>query len=706
MKTSVLSVDGLSVSYQRRGRAHQVLSEVGFAIAAGEAYGLVGESGCGKSTIALTLMQYLPSSGRVDNGSIQLDGDDLLALGAEEIRRLRGSRMAMVYQDPASALNPSLRVAEQIAEVYRVHGNASRREAFQAAREILARVSISDPDRVLRRYPHQLSGGQQQRVVIAMALAGNPRLLILDEPTTGLDATVEAEVLDLIEDLRTELDAAILFISHNLGLVTRICDRVGVLYAGRIVEQGDAREVFGDPRHPYTMGLVRCVPRADATKDLFRLEPIPGSLPPLGAALPGCWYEPRCPLARDRCREAEPSLLNVGEGRVSRCYFAHEVPGMLRERQGIASTAASREPSAAPLLLEIRNLRKAYHDAIACDDVSLDLRRGEVLGLVGESGSGKTTLARCLVGLIEPDGGKIWLAGKPLPKTVSRRNRVTLRLLQMVFQNPDTTLNPSHSVRYTLARAIEKLGGARSVGELMRETRLEPHHLELKPAQLSGGLRQRVAIARAFAGTPALVVCDEPVSALDVSVQAAILNLLAELEAKEDVSYIFISHDLAVVRYLADRIAVMYLGQLLEVGAAEAVLSPPQHPYTEALVSAIPTLEAGQTRERIRLEGEVPSLSKPPAGCRFHTRCPRKVGLICETEPPPWHDAGGGHIIRCHIPPADLRVLQHSAPQKNGNALTDTSAARAQSIFPTGRDDSAEQPPLRSRCQGLGQRVE
>ncbi len=679
MSAPALSVEDLRVSYRRAGVWTPVLSSVSLTIGAGEAYGLVGESGCGKTTLALSLMRYLPRSGRVDAGVIRVDGQDLLQLGEAELRGWLGTRLAMVYQDPTSALNPSLRVGDQIAEVYRFHQALSRAEALRRARESLVGVAMPDPDSVLRRYPHQLSGGQQQRVVIAMALAGSPRLLVLDEPTTGLDATIEAEVLDLIAALRAQLNAAILLISHNLGIVARMCDRIGVMYAGRIVEEGPAREVLRSPRHPYTMGLLRCLPRPGITKDRVRLEPIPGTLPFLGDAIPGCVFHPRCALARDRCREHEPELIDAGAGRRSRCYFWDEVPRMPSgtSEAALPEAAAARRPAMdGPhpavlqngMLLEVHGLRKTYRgrgrQVVAVDDVSLGVRKGETFGLVGESGSGKTTLARCLVGLTEPDAGELTFNGTFPAWKIARRDSATLRAVQMVFQNPDTTLNPSWTVRRILERCVRILLGLRGrdrtrrVMEITRRVRLEPRHLDLRAAHLSGGLRQRVAIARAFAGHPALTICDEPASALDVSVQAAILNLLADLQATEGVSYIFISHDLAVVRYLADRIGVMHLAQLVEIGRTDDVFAGPHHPYTEALLSAVSTLDAESSRPRIRLEGSIPSLAEPPSGCRFHTRCPRKLGAICEQQEPPWIDAGSGHLIRCHIAPDELRRLQ------------------------------------------------
>ncbi len=666
-----LQVQGLSVSYLSRGRALRVLSDVSFDILPGEAYGLVGESGCGKTTVAMAVMRYLAPNARVDSGRILFQGRDLLAVGAGALRELRGNRMAMVYQDPGSSLNPSLTIGRQIAEVYRFHRGMNGAEARTAAAAMLETVQIPDPARTMRRYPHELSGGQQQRIMFAMALATDPDLLVLDEPTTGLDTTVEAEVLDLVSRLRTRFNAAILFISHNLGIVARMCERVGVLYAGRLIEEGPSRALFAAPRHPYTLGLLRCVPRTGMRKDIHRLDPIAGSLPPLGLEIAGCVYAGRCPIARPRCREEAPGSLPAGPRRSSRCFYHEEVPGIPAGTE--AGAPSSRQEADAPLL-ELEHLRKTYeahgYQVTAVADVSLELKAGEVLGLVGESGSGKSTLAKCVVGLVEISAGRIRFAEAPLARPADWRDPALRRKLQMVFQNPDTALNPSHSVRRILRNAARLLSRGASAGEIERRiaalaasVRLRPQHLDLKPTALSGGLKQRVAIARAFAGEPALVLCDEPTSALDVSVQAAILNLLADLQAKQHVAYMFISHDLGVVRYLADRIAVMYLGQVVDIGEADAVFNPPHHPYTEALLSAMPSIEAVGQQARIRLSGAIPNPANPPSGCRFHTRCPRFLGEICQGQEPPWQQDGSGHLYRCHIAPQDLRRVQRDAPE-------------------------------------------
>ncbi|GAC1473879.1 MAG: ABC transporter ATP-binding protein [Chloroflexota bacterium] len=665
VETHAVDIEHLTISYRRRGKLLQVIDDVSLHINRGEAYGLVGESGCGKTTVAMALMRYLPPNAVIQGGRIMFGGEDLLTLSDAKLRRLRGARMAMVYQDPGTALNPSMHIGDQIAEVYRYHRGMGKQEAQEASAGMLEKVQISDPGRVLRRYPHELSGGQQQRMMFAMALATDPDLLVLDEPTTGLDATVEAEVLDLVEQLRAQFNTSILFISHNLAIVSRLCERVGVLYAGRVIEEGRAEQVFVEPRHPYTLGLLRCVPRLGMNKQTRRLDPIPGSLPPLGANTPGCNYADRCPIARDRCHVEPPPLLEVDGEHLSRCFYFDEVPGIPR------SVAAQSEPVPPPngeVLLKIDDLIKTYQSSgnsvAAVAGVSLEVRRGEVFGLVGESGSGKSSLAKCIVGLTNSTEGRIEFEKTSLSTSGRGRSHDLRRKLQMVFQNPDSALNPSYTIRGILQRALMLLGDSKDhsameirANELARSVKLEPRHLDARPTGLSGGQKQRVSIARAFAGTPSLVLCDEPVSALDVSVQAAILNLLVDLQ-KTGVSYVFISHDLAVVRYIADWIGVMYLGWLVEVGPADAVFDVPHHPYTESLLSAIVTLDADRNRARIKLRGVIPSPSNPPSGCRFHTRCPLYLGDICKQQEPPWHKTQAGNQYRCHIPPDELKAAE------------------------------------------------
>jgi peptide/nickel transport system ATP-binding protein len=661
-----LVVHDLELAYRVRGVDRQVLRGVSFEVARGESYGLVGESGCGKSTVAAAVVRYLASNGRITKGGVEVDGRDLFKLGQRELREMRAKAVSMVYQDPARALNPSITVGRQVAEAFETLGAGSK-ESRARAEEMLRRVQIADPGHVLDRYPHQLSGGMQQRVVIAMALASNPTLLILDEPTTALDATVEAEVLDLVSKLREDFDTSVLFISHNLGVIAKMCDRVGVLYAGALVEEGPAQEVFQDPRHPYTVGLLRCIPRRGQRKDKNRLETIPGFLPTPGAELPGCVFADRCALATERCHVEPPPPYRVSDGRTSRCHYfekAHELP-----HEQLAQVAPEGSaPHDGPPLLRAVDLAKTFtqtgHRVHALAGVSAELWPGETLGLVGESGSGKTTFARVVLGITSPDpGGIVELDGNQLAPTTKGRDGAQIRSVQIVFQNPDSALNRSHTVRHLVGRALTRLSGLRGsaredrLRELTASVRLADRYLSVRPLALSGGLKQRVAIARAFAGDPRMVVCDEPTSALDVSVQAAILNLLVDLQRESKVSYLFISHDLGVVRYLSDRIGVLYLGRLMEMGPAEVVFDGPHHPYTEALLSAVPTID-GLQDERIRLSGDIPSAAEPPPGCVFHTRCPRRIGEICDTEEPPLAEVEPGHLMRCHIPINELRTLQ------------------------------------------------
>ncbi|MGH2915947.1 MAG: dipeptide ABC transporter ATP-binding protein [Solirubrobacteraceae bacterium] len=672
-----LRLQGVQISYRVRRKDQHVVRDVSFHVARGESFGLVGESGCGKSTIALAVVRYLARNGRVSAGEVQIAGRDVLALGKSDLRRLRARTVSMVYQEPGRALNPSILVGRQVAEVYEIAG-VDRKQALQRAQEILTKVQISDPSGVMRRYPHQLSGGMLQRVVIAMALAAQPALLILDEPTTALDATVEAEVLDLIVGLRQEFSTSLLFISHNLAVIAKMCDRVGVLYAGELVEEGTAQDVFRNPRHPYTVGLLRSIPRRDPDPQnavsRAPLATIPGSLPEPGSVTAGCVFAARCDLADDHCRADAPPMYELGGGRGSRCHYsdrAHTV----KLGPTAASVPASERVDRGEPLVRIRNASKTFRmtgqSVRGLHGVDLEIAAGETVGLVGESGSGKTTLARVLIGLTSADdGAELTLDGRPLAGLAQRRTTADQKALQIVFQNPDSALNRRHSIKKLISRSLSKLGGYSGAAlrarllSLMESVRLHERYLPMRPSRLSGGLKQRVAIARAFAGDPRIVVCDEPTSALDVSVQAAILNLLTDLQHREDVSYLFISHDLGVVRYLADRIVVLYLGRVMEIGPAQAVFAGPNHPYTEALLSAVPTLENNE-RLRIRLEGEIPSAADPPSGCPFHTRCPRKIGEICETTEPELREERSGRQIRCHIPIDELERLQRvdaSAP--------------------------------------------
>ena len=672
-ETAVLQIEDLGVSYFVRSGAVPAVPQVSLTIRRGESVGLVGESGCGKTTVAMAVMRYLGRNGRIVRGRVRFEGRDMAALAPAELRRIRGSEIAMVYQEPMSALNPCMPVGFQLMEVPMEHEGASRKEAQARAVEILGDVNMPDPEAVMRRYPHQLSGGQQQRVVIAMAFLSNPSLLVLDEPTTALDVTVEASVVDLIAELRRKYGTSLLYISHNLGLIVKVCDRVCVMYSGEVVEEGTIHEVFEHTRHPYTRGLLECIPDLDADKRSRPLVPIPGQLALPHERAPGCAFGPRCHhFAAGRCDRGALEMESLPESATHRvrCRRWKEI-GRSPPPPALAAHAHASLPERA---LRVERLDKFYEQrdrslkavlsgtsrryVRANEQMTFSARRGHTLAIVGESGCGKSTFARVLTGLDTATGGEIEFDGESIAMIpVTRRRPELIAALQMVFQNPDGTLNPSRSVGSAIGRAIRKLGVAKRrreiderVGELLEMVRLPRAFARRKPRQLSGGQKQRIAVARAFAGNPAMVIADEPVSALDVSVQAAIINLLIEVQDRHRTTMLFISHDLGVVRYLSDSIVVMYLGQVMECGSAEEVLEPPYHPYTEALLSAVSVPDPRVEQKRIRLDGEIPSALAPPPGCRFATRCPRRIGEICDTEPPPEQETGSGHRIRCHIP--------------------------------------------------------
>jgi len=650
---AALSIRDLHMSYVVRGEPREVLRGVTFDVMPGEAYGLVGESGCGKSTTAYAALRYLPSNGLITSGTITAGTRELTSMSAKQLREFRAREASMVYQDPVQAVNPVLKIGRQVAECFEILGNSAS-ESKKLALRALQRVHIAAPESVMDRYPHQLSGGMLQRVVIAMALASDPKLLVLDEPTTGLDATVEAEVLDLVRELRDQTGAAILLIAHNLGVIRTMCDRVGVMYAGRVVEEGLADDVFDSPSHPYTVGLLNSIPRRGLRKTDRELFTIPGTLPQIGQELPTCVYVDRCPIATDLCRTEVPPVVDREAEHWTLCHH----PDRLDEIPAPEETPSEHEIGDTEII-GVNGVSKTFHqagsDIPALVSIDLGFAEGESLGLVGESGSGKSTLAKTMLGVHEPDeGGEITLRGRAMATKATDRRDESIRAIQMVFQNPDSALNRSWTVRRILTRAIKKLTGVTGAAadaraeEIAAAMQLSPRHLDMRPRQLSGGLKQRVAIARAFAGDPEVVVCDEPTSALDVSVQAAILNLLAELQRDVRTSYLFISHDIGVVRYLADRIAVMYVGRIVELATTDQIFEGPVHPYTEALLSAVPNVD-GETEDRIPLEGDIPSPANPPSGCVFHTRCHRFIEGLCEVEDPELRDIGDGHLIKCHL---------------------------------------------------------
>ncbi|MCB0046868.1 MAG: ABC transporter ATP-binding protein [Caldilineaceae bacterium] len=684
----ILKVENLAVAYKVRGGEIEAVQNVSFDIHRGDSHGIVGESGCGKSTVAWAIVNFLGANGYVKRGSIKFLGQDLVGKSPEELRRLRGDQIAMVFQDPMQALNPSMRLGDQMKEVLTVHRGISESEAEDRCVDMLQRVYMPDAANVMRRYPHQISGGQQQRVVIAMALLNNPALLIMDEPTTALDVTVEAAVLDLIAELRREFDTAIMYITHNLGVVARVCSQVGVMYAGEMVERASVERIFAQPQHPYTQGLIRCIPTLGEDKASSALYPIPGRVPPPNARPAGCIYAPRCDYAQQRCRDERPALRLLADGVQVRCHFTEEIdPGqwtppeeveeMVETVNGQADAATPASTNNGKPILELHDLRKYYpvtggslRDVLglgekrfvkAVEGATFSVPKGSTLGIVGESGCGKSTLIKTIIGLEDSTSGQARFMSFDITEGLSERNMALIKELQMVFQNPDSTMNPSYTVGQQIGRPMVRFGTVpRSqvrdeVIKLLQSMRLGANYYDRLPRQLSGGEKQRVGIARALASRPDLILCDEPVSALDVSVQAAILNLLLDVQREQNTTMLFIAHDLSVVRFFSDNVAVMYLGQIMEIGPADAIYRPPYHPYTEALLSAVPIPDPTVKQKQIRLEGSVPSAVDPPSGCRFHTRCPRRKllpddGAICTRETPPWQEAGDGHRIFCHLP--------------------------------------------------------
>ena len=676
-----LEIRDLTITYDTESGPLDTVRNVSLDVSPGEIYGLVGESGSGKTTLARAIVQYLAENGSIKGGSVVLDGVDLLRLNKSEMRRVWGSRITMVHQDPFRSVNPAMAVGEQIAEMARVHMGMTKSESRNRAVEMLSLVRVPDAKTIARRYAHQLSGGQLQRVLIAIALTTNPHLLIMDEPTTALDVTTEAVILDLVRDLLSEFQTAVLYITHNLGVVARLCHRVGVIYAGEMMEQGPVRGVFKQMLHPYTLGLLGSVPRVDVDKRDIVLNTIPGYIPQPDSLPAGCIFAPRCLGAEEACRTARPPLLEADgqNGHLTACRRWQAVLQKPRDFAQAQGKREVREPTTENIVLGASRVKKHFPvsrvrlwDVLrgrrpvvrAVDDISIEVLASFTMGIVGESGCGKTTFARCIAGLEKTTAGEIFLQQQKLHPAVTKRPADQLKKIQMVFQNPDASLNPQVSVGDCVARPLALLGHLsrreiqKRVEQLFEAVNLPREYIERLPHEISGGEKQRVAIARAFATDPALMICDEPISSLDVSVQASLMNMLMELQDAKGTSYLFISHDLAAVRHLSDWIAVIYLGRLWEIGSALDVFRPPQHPYTEALLSALPIPDPDARPNRIRLRGDVPSAVNIPPGCRFHPRCPRKIGKICEREEPPWHDDGHYHRICCHIPLEELAEKQ------------------------------------------------
>ena len=676
----ILEIENLHISFFTQAGEIPAVMDFSCTVQPGEAMGLVGESGCGKSTVALGVMQDLGKNGRVVGGTIKFKGRDLGKMSEEELRQLRGSEIAMIYQEPMASLNPAMKIGKQLMEVPMIHEGMGSAEAYALALEMVASVKLPDPKRILESYPHQLSGGQQQRIVIAMALMSKPALLILDEPTTALDVTVEAGIVQLVKELGEKYGTSMLFISHNLGLVLEVCDRLCVMYSGEAVETGSIEEVFDHMRHPYTQGLFRSIPLPGADKNARPLIAIPGNFPLPNERPKGCNFGPRCDYFEDgRCNAGDIPMeaLPDRDRHESRCLRWREIDW----NAPVVSDRDMTPTTPGDVVLSVDNLKKYYEVSgssfgrgatkvvKANETLSFEAREAETLAIVGESGCGKSTLAKVLMGLETATSGHVKLANQEIGGTeIEKRETKTVASIQMVFQNPFDTLNPSHSIGAQIMRVLEKFKIGKNQAErearmleLLDLVKLPRAFAKRMPRQLSGGQKQRIGIARAFAGDAKVVVADEPVSALDVSVQAAVTDLLMEIQRERRTTMLFISHDLSIVRYLADRVMVMYLGHVVEIGSTEQVFSPPYHPYTEALLSAVPIADTRVKKKHVVLEGDIPSAMNPPPGCPFQSRCPRKSsvpGGLCEREVPPMIRLAEGHQIKCHLPASVLDGME------------------------------------------------
>jgi peptide/nickel transport system ATP-binding protein len=662
MNDNILDIEHLNVSFKTFEGQFAAVRDVSLSLHNDESIGIIGESGCGKSTLAYSVMRYVASNAVVE-GAIKFKGENLLEKSEQEMGAYRGNRIAMVYQNPSSSLNPALTIGFQLDEVAIFHQKLTKGKAREASIEALKLMNIGDPKGIVRRYPHQISGGIQQRICIAMAILCRPDLMILDEPTTALDVTTEAIILESINKLRETLHMSLIYISHDMGVINKVSDQIVVMYNGEIVEQGPKERVFEHPYHPYTRALINCMPRGGIVKENTRLNTIPGYVKRRGVVESGCPYADRCDQHTPTC-ESLLKFREVNSNHYAACDRAYAEDGqdlVIKKRTPRKKTVVHEVKETEEPLLEILDLKKVYgslRKVYAVNGISVSVKSGTVLGIVGESGCGKSTTGHMVSGLFKPTKGKILFEGEDISIAWNKRAANTLKDIQLIFQNPGRSLNPSHTVEQIIARPMKRLSRINSAEErrkiivsLLNKVDLGEEYLLKKPNQLSGGEQQRVAIARALSISPKLIVCDEPTSALDVSVQASVLNLLNDLQLDTQVAYLFISHDLNVINYLSDNIMVMYAGKICEFGTRDEVMAPPYHPYTEALLSAIPEVDPTKKKEPIMLEGSLPNPGKKQVGCPFASRCPRKVGAICEKEYPPMVKLSDSHYYYCHIKP-------------------------------------------------------
>lgn len=676
----LLEVNNLKTQFKTDRGVVKAVDGISYTIERGEIFGVVGESGAGKSVTGLSILDLIDSPGEIVEGEIIYKGENLLDMSKEEIRSIRGNEIAVVFQDSTTALNPSFTIGSQISDIILEHNDISEQEARDRVVKLLKDVDIPNAEERIDEYPHQFSGGMRQRALIAMALSCDPELIIADEITTGIDVTTQANILELLSELQDKHDLSMQFITHDMGVIAELCDRLGVMYAGKLIEVGSLDDIFQSPRHPYTVGLLKSLPQLASPKE--KLQSIPGTMPDLIDVPSGCAFRDRCEHATEECAQVEPEMETVGDDHKSACLRIDEIDwsevtnltGKSKIKNmsdgGTKMITNRGENITKKTVIDADHLKKYFNvesqswiDSLlnekkyvhAVDDVSLNIREGDTVGLVGESGCGKTTLGRTLTQLYEPDKGTVLFSGQNISQIGKKELRNLRSEFQVIFQDPFSSLNPRRKVKNIIGRPMEihdvvnnEEEKIERVKQLLTEVGLEESHLDRYAHEFSGGQKQRIGIARALAVEPDFIVADEPVSALDVSVQAKILNLLMDLQEKYNLTYLFIAHDINVVKNISDRIVVMYLGQIVEKGTVDEVFSPPYHPYTEILLSSVPDLQPGMNEDRKSPKGELPDPADPPSGCRFHTRCPY-AEPECKKIDPPNLEQERGHEMKCHI---------------------------------------------------------
>jgi len=661
----LLSVNNLKAHFYIEDKVIKAVDGVDFSIRENEILGVVGESGAGKSVTAFSILRLLPTPPCKISGEVYFKGTDLLKLSEEDMQKVRGKEISIIFQEPMTSLNPVLTIGDQIAESIHLHQKLDKRKAREKAVEMLRLVKIPEPSRRAKEYPHQMSGGMKQRAMIAMALSSNPSLLIADEPTTALDVTIQKQILYLIKDLQGKLGTSVLFITHNLGVIAEIADKVVVMYAGKVLEYAPVNEIFFQPGHPYTLLLLKSIPKLDTPRDV-QLEIIPGRVPNPTALPQGCVFHPRCPFAEEICKEREPPLVKLGNDHLTRCWRYEQIKEMRTKKTKLVTSLKNQGKVSENYLLSVKNLTKYFRIRgnllkkekryiRAVERVNFSLKQGEVLGLVGESGCGKTTLGMCILRLIEPTGGEVLFQDKNITQLKEKELIEMRKDMQIIFQDPYGSLNPRMKIRDIIGEPLlihklvkNKREKEAKIIKLLEEVGLDSTYTNKYPHELSGGQRQRIAIARALAVSPKFIICDEPVSSLDVSIQAQIINLLEDLKVHLSLTYLFISHDLSVVKHISDRIAIMYLGKIVEIADSEKICSSPKHPYTKALISSVPIPNPDLKHEHVPLTGEIPSPINIPSGCRFHTRCPYAKEK-CKNNEPELRETEKGWFVACHL---------------------------------------------------------